>query len=324
MPSSNFHSRVRRMHSGRQTENSPSNDELLHFKGSEPAKSVITNSLDHKASRGKKTGIGRDETQAKRRLMLDDTQVVPQPTQRQHKFTTDGNVREPEAGGVSRKATWSEPSAEEASVPVDRKYMVGNAIVTWASGRKVMPKSFSHQCTEAVVAHVGHTPRAGGSPSPPASKQQPQTFGDFSPRVFSSDGVRSSWSPREPCPQHMDKASFHQNMEASVAAHLRDHRNSDVVRQALQPTAVAMGAPRPRPHTAGVSAAPAAGAPVVIETQCADTQVHSYGKLSSMPSSMTKDTAYMHSGLQVVKFGTRMPGLYSPNSPRISASQAVC
>mmetsp|Transcript_52707 Transcript_52707/g.97566 ORF Transcript_52707/g.97566 Transcript_52707/m.97566 type:complete len:500 (-) Transcript_52707:182-1681(-) len=49
--------------------------------------------------------------------------------------------------------------------------------------------------------------------------------------------------------------------------------------------------------------------------------VYSYGDYSSLPSTVAKDSAYMQSGLKVVRFGSRSPGAFSPVMPRVPASQ---
>jgi len=59
------------------------------------------------------------------------------------------------------------------------------------------------------------------------------------------------------------------------------------------------------------------GAMPVATKVMLDGQVHLIGDMSSPPSSLSKDQAFIHSGLSMVKFGKRSPGTFSPNAPRV-------
>jgi hypothetical protein len=48
-----------------------------------------------------------------------------------------------------------------------------------------------------------------------------------------------------------------------------------------------------------------------------------FGEMSSPPSSLLKDKAFLHSGLSVVKFGSRSPGLFSPNAHRVALAPVM-
>jgi len=48
-----------------------------------------------------------------------------------------------------------------------------------------------------------------------------------------------------------------------------------------------------------------------------------FGEMSSPPSSLLKDKAFLHSGLSVVKFGSRSPGRFSPNAHRVTLTPAM-
>mmetsp|Transcript_102443 Transcript_102443/g.181945 ORF Transcript_102443/g.181945 Transcript_102443/m.181945 type:complete len:510 (+) Transcript_102443:65-1594(+) len=90
----------------------------------------------------------------------------------------------------------------------------------------------------------------------------------------------------------------------------RHHLNSDTVKEHIQPVDM----PQFTHHSASHK-------PPTREE--ASRRVHVYGDFSAPPSTMPKDTAYIHSGLKVVKYQTRSPGLYSPNAPRVPASQML-
>lgn len=81
MPSSNFSSRIRRMHSGRITANS--DDWLACAEGEPDPKPAISNSETHLPSRGKRVNIGKDPDVVKGRLRQDPAQVeVARPRRR--------------------------------------------------------------------------------------------------------------------------------------------------------------------------------------------------------------------------------------------------
>jgi len=90
----------------------------------------------------------------------------------------------------------------------------------------------------------------------------------------------------------------------------RHHLNSDTVKEHINPVEV----PWVTHHSALYK-------PPTREE--ADRRVHVYGDMSAPPSTLPKDTAYIQTGIKVVKYQTRSPGLYSPNAPRVSASHLV-
>eukprot|EP00931_Biecheleriopsis_adriatica_P103072 TRINITY_DN7795_c0_g1_i1.p1 TRINITY_DN7795_c0_g1~~TRINITY_DN7795_c0_g1_i1.p1 ORF type:complete len:507 (-),score=77.67 TRINITY_DN7795_c0_g1_i1:116-1636(-) len=88
---------------------------------------------------------------------------------------------------------------------------------------------------------------------------------------------------------------------------LRHHLNSDIVKDHLQP----VDASYSRLHS------------IPNSREEAGRRVHVYGDYSAPPASMPKDTAYIHSGIKVVKYQTRSPGTFSPNAPRMPASAVL-
>lgn len=96
MPSSNFSSRLRRMHSGRITENSEVwPQSATDREDSKPVQSVIANSATHIPSRGKRTGMESPQQQAtaKERLRLDERQPEGKRSQRKHDFPTSPRIQ---------------------------------------------------------------------------------------------------------------------------------------------------------------------------------------------------------------------------------------
>lgn len=110
--------------------------------------------------------------------------------------------------------------------------------------------------------------------------------------------------------------------KATSMVNLRDHRNSDVMREQMQlPVAVEASPENPSPQTA--MSRVQSSVTVSPYVRPVDLRVYSFGELSSLPSTMQKDTAYIHSGLKVVKYGVRSPGAFSPNVVRIPAAQVL-
>lgn len=120
----------------------------------------------------------------------------------------------------------------------------------------------------------------------------------------------------------------HNGRKTAVA--LGKHLRSDSVKMHLQPddpTAVvkdyvprvqqAAAVPK-EPPVASLSVA-GAGAP----TPRGSDSMAVFGGHSVLPSTMPKDTAYLHSGLRVARHALRTPGRFSPNAPRAPASQVL-
>mmetsp|Transcript_35013 Transcript_35013/g.80213 ORF Transcript_35013/g.80213 Transcript_35013/m.80213 type:complete len:485 (-) Transcript_35013:20-1474(-) len=86
------------------------------------------------------------------------------------------------------------------------------------------------------------------------------------------------------------------------------------VRRPVHVMSNAPAVPIQEPMTASVAAQPRPGTAPVAGNYC-------YGDVSSLPSTVSKDSAYLQSGLKVVRFGSRSPGAFSPAMPRVPASQ---
>ncbi|CAE7029781.1 unnamed protein product [Symbiodinium natans] len=92
MPSSNFSSAVRRMHSGKITRNS---ENWLRMNGEDakPTLSAIANSENFQISRGKRTGLNKDPEIAKHLMRFEAHRVPePPPTNRKHQFSDNPQV----------------------------------------------------------------------------------------------------------------------------------------------------------------------------------------------------------------------------------------
>mmetsp|Transcript_74672 Transcript_74672/g.147927 ORF Transcript_74672/g.147927 Transcript_74672/m.147927 type:complete len:197 (-) Transcript_74672:45-635(-) len=104
----------------------------------------------------------------------------------------------------------------------------------------------------------------------------------------------------ESCMKHRTESSGGRgslSAKARSMVNLRDHRNSDDVRDQLNPDGVAGGAG-------------CRGPPPQSRILC-------FGEISSLPSSMQKGSAYMYSGLSTHRYQPRSPGRYSPNVARV-------
>lgn len=109
---------------------------------------------------------------------------------------------------------------------------------------------------------------------------------------------------------------------ASAPVSFRDQVNSDMVRDNLQPCVSALGGTAGLPRSTGAAAPP----PRVASSGAAGNtyaSMYCYGDISCLPSNVSKDTAYLHSGLKMAKIGPRSPGAFSPNKVRIPHRQAV-
>eukprot|EP00929_Paragymnodinium_shiwhaense_P096146 TRINITY_DN57675_c0_g1_i1.p1 TRINITY_DN57675_c0_g1~~TRINITY_DN57675_c0_g1_i1.p1 ORF type:complete len:536 (-),score=78.99 TRINITY_DN57675_c0_g1_i1:195-1802(-) len=127
---------------------------------------------------------------------------------------------------------------------------------------------------------------------------------------------------------HMGSGNF-PSASSSVSA-LRDHRNSDAFRESYKmpahflepPTTEAQspaGAERKAPgsaaglHCGQSSPRKDSG---VVPIYPGEPRLVAYGNHSSVPSTMSKDAAYTHTGLAVTRHGIRSAGAFSPNVKR--------
>jgi hypothetical protein len=315
MPSRNFNSKMRHMYSGCITQETEekcftTRGELAAEPSAPPA-SDIANIVDHKPSKGKKTNMQKPVDGAKRRLKLDATQPASKPSERKHafpelpqsqrqleEFKLSPRMRSPrvdaDTGAVdsvrkpcivdvqhrtsAEMASSMMPEQAESSAPNEqRKYMVGQEIISWANcGRRGAPECFLN--TQRVAAQISR--EAGGCQAVP-----PNSLGN-----------------------------------------VRDHRNSELVREHLksqpstwqeQLTVGPQVMPQEQQPGRVRNALPSKGSAGLP----ADRQLVAYGDVSSLPATTPKDTAYLTSGLKVYKYGARTPGYFSPYIPH---AQIVC
>jgi len=103
-------------------------------------------------------------------------------------------------------------------------------------------------------------------------------------------------------------------------ASLRDHRNSDAIRDHLRAVPSQRSVVVPVQMAFVSSGAPATMTPAGIQQE---GKIMSYGNASAMPSTTSKDMAYEMYGVKTIKYGARQPGMYSPYVTRVPASQAL-
>lgn len=330
MPSSNFKSgKTFRLHSGRQTENSESWNNLRESRSEalieRPAWSCTTSNgtagVGFAASpvwKGRKCNIVKNAENMKRRLMLDASQSETDQSQRRHGFLTPNKANSPRdylyvpsEGGGSRgtRAVVTSPqhrTSDEMSASLHHPVgcQSANQEFAYQDGGYTHQAGFQPEVEHAygAVAVAPHAAKylvgeqilnwhSHGRRGPLKCFQHATNTPAFR-QVFHSSHP-TGYAPQGPsCAPGM--------------VNLRDHRNSDVVREHLQPMDT-----------------PLLQAPLVVSSASCPQRVYSYGELSSLPSTMPKDTAYLHSGLKVVKYGARMPGAFSPHVPRVLASQAL-
>eukprot|EP00929_Paragymnodinium_shiwhaense_P122849 TRINITY_DN9604_c0_g1_i1.p1 TRINITY_DN9604_c0_g1~~TRINITY_DN9604_c0_g1_i1.p1 ORF type:complete len:634 (-),score=58.24 TRINITY_DN9604_c0_g1_i1:265-2166(-) len=367
MPSSQFHSSARRLHSGRITENSPHiGERFLHHElapGEEPAPSIITNAVTGLHTKGKRVDLEKKSPRLpKKRLSADGYDLGPQTTQRRHMFgehphidrlaptSPRGGEAYFEEGSPMEKNTTNlqhqtskdmrasldhrngipgvtpqlfEVDKDDLEVP---KFIVGERILSGnLAGKRLVDK-----CIKPVQSlPVSENCHPDGLPEPP----QRIAAQAFSPRAAANGLVANgASSPRYIAAMRADNLA--QRHQVYVARNLRSHRNSELVREHLQPMTYVPEPPPPAPcHRDYVPAS--IQSPVVVPPyryvphspqmafSKAEQRIQSFGELSSLPSNMPKDTAYLHSGLKVVKQGARCPGAFSPHYPRVLASQAL-
>eukprot|EP00930_Biecheleria_cincta_P020399 TRINITY_DN15357_c0_g1_i1.p1 TRINITY_DN15357_c0_g1~~TRINITY_DN15357_c0_g1_i1.p1 ORF type:complete len:508 (+),score=50.98 TRINITY_DN15357_c0_g1_i1:110-1633(+) len=282
MPSSNFGSTIRRMHSGKITRNS---ENWLRMDGQDatPAASVISNSCDHSISRGKKTGLEKDP-QAAKQLMRQDINKVPENVkgQQRHQFQ---NLPQAQYHIDELRALSPRHLAQAATA--DAMSTRGNQE---SAGVAVL-----HRTSGEMAASIG--PDQAAPWSRPAEKY---VLGCEIVDMRHT-GVRAA----KDCVKHACLSGGYPTRSSSLGSmvNFRHHLNSDIVREHMTPQYMhsnTMALPSSR--------------------QEASRRIHVYGEYSTPPATMSKDTAYIQSGLRLVKYQTRAPGKFSPNAVRVPAS----
>jgi len=289
MPSSNFASAARRQHSGRITENS---DNWLRAGGetSKPGPHVITNSENHNPSKGKKTGLTKDVGNVKRRLNMDSSQPEPVRSHRRNVFPVYTQQPSQKSQQVRLFTPRTQPPAgtSEAEVAATRALM---------------------RTSEAMAASLA--PESIVVPGEIAQPEERKVLVGNGLVDLMSSGRRTAPA----CIRLAECGSLSQKALSVVS--IRDQHNSDTMREQLKSPAEGGN----KQQVPGSTVQPVTIATPIVQNL--DQRVHSFGEFSSLPSTMQKDTAYLYSGLNVVKFGSRSPGFYSPNTVRIPAAVAL-
>mmetsp|Transcript_15306 Transcript_15306/g.27285 ORF Transcript_15306/g.27285 Transcript_15306/m.27285 type:complete len:543 (-) Transcript_15306:169-1797(-) len=308
MPSRNFQSKARRQHSGRVSEETwkPARGDLAGEPSPPP---IIINAVSGAVTKGKKTNIVKDSDNAKRRLRLDQSQTDITRSEKKHSFPTDpqGQRQLEEMSYLSPRLF--SPGPQQSPPPN------GGSQGSRAPAQDPRVVDVQHRTSaEMASSMMPDTARAKRQLEPVA---QAQFESDDRKYLVGQELVNWTHHGRRgasDCFSHICQVAAEATADAGgqMLGHpptsLRDHRNSDVLREHLQAPAAVSRVRQERQQ------------PVVVPLS-----VYSYGDISSLPSTMPKDTAYLHSGLKVVKFGPRTPGYFSPYAGRVpvSLSQAM-
>lgn len=323
--------RALRQQSGRITENSE-NHILQKRPNDERAPPVIANAVNHARTNGKKVGITKDEAQLKRRLAYDTSQQDPDRSQRRHDFEghpqrekhlentryftphmSPRNDEEPNLTGGGSQCSRSSPQLAtvravqhrtspemalslapdfhniaaaddgvggQSSMPSPPKYLAGNRLIAGNIGRKSNQDISVAQQRQHQQHH---------------QQQQPHQLQGLQSAPVSMVPLMSHRGPAPPLPVYTPSPAV------MAVPPRRDHRNSDVIREHLQP----MHMQPPAAYTALAR------------------HLVSFGNHSVLKKDTPKDTAYLQSGLRVVRYCTRTPGAFSPQMARVPASQAL-
>jgi len=262
MPSSNFSSAVRRMHSGKITRNS---ENWLRMNGEDakPTAAAIANSENFQLSRGKRTGLNKDPEIAKKLMRFEAHRVPePPPNNRRHQFSEN-----PQAAKHVEELRALSPRRLADAALADTLSPAGKASAT---------VSVQHRTSGEMAAAVQPelSPRRGGA--------EKYLVGDELVDI-ENRGLRKS--------------------HATKKVRSRHHCNSDEVREHIQQDPTSSAIPSSRSER--------------------ERRVHVFGDFSVVPATMPKDTAYIHSGLRVVRYQVRSPGTFSPNAPRVRAIETL-
>lgn len=306
MPSRNFNSKARRQHSGRVSEEtwkSPRGN----LAGEPSPPPIILNAVSGAVTRGKKTNIVKDSDNAKRRLRLDQSQSDLTRSEKRHSFPTD-----PQGQRQLEEMSYLSPRlfSPRTQPPPQSN---GGSQGSRAPAQDPRIIDVQHRTSaEMASSMMPDTARVKRQMEPDVQAQI-----DTDERKYLVGHQLVNWTQHgrrgaSDCFEQICQVAAEATADAGghlmgyPSTTLRDHRNSDVLRAHLQTP----GPPRVRQEPQQQ--------PVVVP-------VYSYGDISSLPSTMPKDTAYLHSGLKVVKFGPRTPGYFSPYADRVpvSMSQAL-
>lgn len=286
MPSSKIGSTVRRMHSGKITRNS---ENWLRMDGQDakPAPSLIFNSCDHNASRGKKTGL-EDDPQVAKQLIRQDIDMVPEEAQRQQRRHQFQNL-------------------PQAQAHIDELRALSPRHLQQAATADAMSTTGYRESAGVAVLH-----RTSGEMAASISPDQAVPLSRPAEKYVVGGGIldmrHTGVRTVQDCVKHAVRNNGYPHRSSSLGSivNIRHHTNSDLVRENMTPQIThynTMALPSSR--------------------QEASRRIHVYGDYSAPPATMPKDTAYIQSGLRLVKYQTRSPGKYSPNAMRVPASTII-
>jgi hypothetical protein len=289
----NFTARLRRMHSGKMTENS---ENWLHLdcEDATPATSTIANGFDFLPSRGKRMNYEKDNAM-QRRLRLDsETEQEPYRVQRRHDFPSPvGKVRIEKGQGIQRCRSCSPETLQQLQQRHQQGLGRQRSVPTLGTEASILVVDAQHRTSEEMALSImPDTPPCDSG----SAVGQPKFLMGNELITWESTGRRGANS----CMKHGLQSSGGRgslSQKARSMVNLRDHRNSDDVRDQLNPDGVAGGAG-------------CRGPPPQSRIQC-------FGEISHLPSSMQKDSAYMHSGVSNHRYTKRSPGVFSPNVTRV-------
>jgi len=314
--SSNFKARLGRPgHSGKITGNSEN-----WFEDATPASSTTANGFDFMPSRGKRTCYEQDSA-VQRRLRLDsETERETYRMQRRHDFPEPiGRIRIEKSMQRMRRHKSVPTLGTERTITKDgdaaavayEKYSRWKSAWHGSQEASVLVVDAQHRTSEEMALSIMpdtpcDSPSGGGTKStlcsttrntlPKSAAGQPKFLVGNEIITWESNGRRSA----NLCMKHGLESSGgggSLSQKARSMVNLRDHRNSDDVRDQLNPDGVTGGAG-------------CRGPPPQSRIQC-------FGEISSLPSSMQKDSAWMHSGLSTHRYTARSPGVFSPNVTRV-------
>jgi len=307
MPSRNFSSKSRRSFSGKiqeGSESAPWTRGGLSAEPMAPPTSYIANAVSGEISKGKRTNLKTNGAQdgAKRRLSLDASEKEPTRSTKKHSF--------PEHPQSLRQVEEFKQSPRLQQVPERRAAEVGSV----KAGIIDMQHRTSAEMASSIMPDRNEHA---------ASARQTKYMVGSEIVDWADCGRRGA----KQCFQNTQRVAAQVSKDAgglhAVPPHSlgasRDHRNSDILRDHLMSSAPKWqqqltAKPQEKPFSPGPAraVAPAMGLAGLSSEQ---PRILSYGEVSHLPSSMPKDTAYLHSGLKVYTYGSRTPGYFSPHMP---------
>jgi len=308
MPSSNFSSKSRRKFTGHvQLE---SEDQVWSPRGGdelakEAAPDSITNIVDGKASKGKKVHITKESQDAKRRLTQDWTQPEEAQTQKKHIFPDSPQ---------SKQQLEEFKSSPRLSPPTP---LVQNGASTARSIIDVQHRTSAEMASSMMPDENEHG----------ASAQQRKYMVGRQVISWANCGRRGATE----CFQNTQRVAAQISQEAGgrpqVPLHslrnTRDHRNSDLLREHLKAPPIKWQEKLPTPPQGMPIQMCSARFSPRAAPERQDGITYTYGDVSALPSSMSKETAYLQSGLKMHTNVARTPGYFSLLEEKAPASRVI-